>query len=364
MFLSNPFAGAFGLDIGDLSLKLIQLKREHTTRGKRKLSLAAVRSIPLPPGYIVNGEIQQPEMVRRKLLSLLGKEGQLPPVASPWVIADLPEPKTFLKLIEVETTPESFGAEDVLYHARRHLPYEIEETHLDWQLIPESGKKFVRVLIGAAPKVIADSYTYLLESVGLNVLALEIEGLAIARALISRHKDYQGEARAILDLGATRSSLSIYDHGTVQYTATVRFSGELLTTALVQGLHIDHAAAEKLKITYGARYDRKQPKYFKIISPLIDQLAEEIKTSLAYYKERFADANPITHITMCGGQAGLHNIGAILSAKLKTRAEPGNAWKNIAAPPADPEIARQGLTLVSALGLGLRAAEHPLPSRL
>jgi len=33
-----------------------------------------MRSISLPPGYIVNGEIQQPEMVRKNYLDFLEKQ--------------------------------------------------------------------------------------------------------------------------------------------------------------------------------------------------------------------------------------------------------------------------------------------------
>jgi len=103
MLLRSPFPGAFGLEIGDLSLKLVQLS--HSAFYERQyLKIKELRSTSLPPGLIVNGEIQQPELVRKKLLYLLGKEGGgFRPVSSAWVVANLPEPKTFLKLIDVES---------------------------------------------------------------------------------------------------------------------------------------------------------------------------------------------------------------------------------------------------------------------
>ena len=108
MFDRNPFDDAFGLDIGDLSLKLIQLSVSQK-KGSPIYKIKNSRQIALPAGYIVNGEIQQPEMVRKKLLQLLDKEGYGKKITSPWVVADLPEPKTFLTSSSV--SPERFKLE-------------------------------------------------------------------------------------------------------------------------------------------------------------------------------------------------------------------------------------------------------------
>lgn len=362
MLLSNPFYGAFGLDIGDLSLKLAQLRRERSLFGQPHFQTTDIRTVALPPGLIVNGEIQQPELVRRKLLRLLGKDGGVKPIRAPWVVADLPEPKTFLKLIDIEGPAAGVTEEDVIYQTRKHLPYEVEETYLDWQIVsPPDEQKMTHVLVGAAPKVIADSYTYLLESVGLNIIALEIEGMSIVRSLITRSKDYQGEARAILDLGATRSSLIIYDQGSIQFSTSFNFSGEIMTIAIGQALHLDYAEAERLKIQNGLNHDPANPRYSTVVAGLINGLVTDIERTFDFYKDRFKETNPITHITMCGGLANLKNLDAVLSNKLKIGAAPGNTWKNIMTKDISAEQRQRGSSLVSALGLALRAAEHPIP---
>lgn len=366
MFVNNPFPGAFGLDIGDLSIKLIQLKQRRRPFQASHFDLETLRTVKLPPGYIVNGEIQQPEMVRKKILHLLGEDGAFPKIKSPWVVADLPEPKTFLKLIEIGTPAAELTADDVIYQAGKHLPFDLEETYLDWQVVANQDQedKNTHVLLGAAPKIIADSYTYLLEACGLNPLALEIEAIALARAMITGTKDYAGIARIILDLGATRSSVIIYDKEAIQFSASINCSGELLTTALSQELKVDRETAEKLKIKNGARYDKEHPTYLNAVSAIIDKLAEEISRALLFYQGHFKDANPITHITMCGGLANWENLDNILSHKLRIPAAPGNAWKNIADAKITEEKRNQGLVLASAIGLALRAAANPLQNTL
>lgn len=358
MFLNNPFTDAFGLDIGDLSIKLLQLERRTAFHKQPMFVVKNSRSVNLPPGYIVNGELQQPEMVRKKLLQLLGKDGQQKPIHSPWVIADLPEPKTFLKLIEIETPPAQVTADDATFHARRHLPYDIEETYMDWCVVNLNDKRarVAQVLIGAAPKVIADSYTYLMHSVGLTPIAMEIEAIAIARAMITLNKNYDGEARAILDLGATRSSLIIYDRGSIQFTTTLNFSGELITMALMQELKMDYEQAEKLKIQNGLIYDKQHPNYLKTLNTMVSGLTDEIKTTLNFYKEHFSNTNPVTHITMCGGISNLKDIDNFISRKLKISAHPGHPWKNLFNSKFSEQDNLEARGMASAIGLALHAA--------
>ena len=362
MFFSNPFPDAFGLDIGDLSIKLVQLAAPSRLTPHAGITIKEIRTLNLAPGLIVNGEIQQPELVRKKILHLLeGGEGRRR-ITSPWVVADLPDPKTFLKLIEIDTPASELISDEIVFQAKKHLPFDLEETYLDWQIIDQGGPASSKslVLLGAVPKVVADSYTYLLEAADLKPLALEIEALAISRTLITRRKDYTGVGRALLDLGATRSSLIIYDNESVQLSTSLNFSGEIMTTALAQGLGISHDDAEKLKITIGFRQDPSHPKYLSIVAGIIDSLVIEIKKALSFYSEHFPSANAITHITMCGGVAAGLGLDEILTHKLKIASRPVNIWKNLDGVVPPHMNISESLGLASALGLALRAVENPL----
>jgi type IV pilus assembly protein PilM len=363
MFLRNPFIGAFGLDIGDLSIKLVQLERHasyfHPTHYKTK----EIRGVDLLPGYIADGELQQPEMVRKKLLLLLGKEGKNKLIKSPWVVANLPEPKTFLKLIEIEVAPEDLTTEDVEFQAKKHLPMDLGEVYLDWQVVGHTDKT-TQILLGAVAKIISDSYTYLLESVGLNIVALEIEALSVARSMITANKSYIGEARMILDLGAVRSNLILYDNNSIQFSTKLNFSGNLINTALSQHLKISWNEAEHLKIKNGLAYDNKSPKYLKVVAGLTDELLVDIKKNLQFYEEHFSNPNPITHIALCGGTSALANLDTEIAKKMKIPSTVGNPWRNV----FDKQVANSDQTmsssLAAAIGLGLRAAQDPFEKQL
>jgi len=361
MLIRNPFVGAFGLDIGDLSIKLIQIV-PSAFGSRHGFKLKELRMTSLPPGLIVNGEMQEPELVRKKLLYLLGKEGDARPIHSHFVVASLPEPQTFLKLVEMDChNCEELNSVDIVYQAKKHLPFEIDDAYLDWQVISSGDNKsdFHQVLIGAVQKTIADSYTYLLESVGLDPVALEIESVAIARSMITASKDYSNEARAILDLGATRSSLIVYDNNSIQFSTLLNFSGEIVTAAIEQGLKIEHEKAEKLKTTNGVKYDSGHPKYFAVVYEMVDKLCKEMKTAMTFYAEHFDYHNPINHITMCGGMANWKELDTFISRQLKVNAQPGHPWKNLLNKKLYNFDQAHSLSLAAAIGLALRAAQNP-----
>ncbi len=357
MFNNNPFTGAFGLDFGDLSLKLVRLEPVKKWGKPSSFIIKDMSIVSLPPGYIVNGEIQQPEMVRQKLMLLLGKNGHGKKISSPWVVADLPEPKTFLTSIELEIPPEQITKEDIEYQCQKHLPIDLNETYIDWQTIKQTEKsKFTRVLIGAAAKTIADSYTYLLESTGLHPIALEIESLSIARSLSTNTVDQAG---AILDLGATRSSIIIYDKGGVRFSTTINFSGELINTALIQQLKIDYKTAEEMKINNGLNYNKTYPNYLKIVDELVNGLVEDIKKTIIYYHDHHSQTTPIEQIDLCGGISGMQNLISTIARRLKIKCDLGNPWKNVNTKNMSAEQRKFGPTLVTATGLAMRATLNP-----
>lgn len=357
MFLQDPFIGAFGLDIGDSSIKLVRLERRSPYFSPTHYEIKDIRGINLLPGYIVDGELQQPEMVRKKLILLLGKEGKNKPIDSRWVVANLPEPKTFLKLIEIETLPKDLTTEDVEFNAKKHLPMDLGDVYLDWQIINQVDHA-TQVLLGAVTKTISDSYTYLLESVGLNIIALEIEALSIARAMITANKNYKGEARMILDLGAVRSHLILYDKNSIQFSTKLNFSGNLINTAMVQQLKISWNEAEQLKIKNGLAHDSKNAKYLKTLTNLTDTLIDDVKKNLQFYQEHFSSPNPVTHITLCGGSSALAKLDTDIARKTKITTAVGNPWKNIFSKRKNNTDRATDSSLATTIGLGLRAAHN------
>ena len=361
MFSSNPFPGAFGLDISDLSIKLVQLDNLSNLKSGPTFNLKNLRNISLPPGLIINGEITQEDQVVHYIQKLLqGSSKKEKPIKSPWVVVNLPETHSFIKLIYINKNINEIIQDDIEIEAQKYIPFTEKDGHyIDWEAIPSSEDiDKTKIVLVAAPKAITDSYINLVEKAGLSPLSIDVESLAIARSMVTADKQYKNEARAILDIGGTRSNISIYDNDTVQFSATLNYSGELLTTALSQKLALNHEQAEQAKKQYGLKYENKN-KVWPILMDQTKTFIEQIKKSIYFYYSHFPETNTINHITMCGGSSILNNLDAILSKELNVECKPGRVWKNLNSNKVVKIPYEESIKYATAIGLALRAADNP-----
>lgn len=359
MFQVDPFPGAFGLDISDLSLKLVQLENVSSKKNP-SYNLKNFRSISLPPGLIINGEISQEGQVVHYIQKLLKGSGKEKSIKSPWVVINLPEMKTFFKLITINKNINEIIQDDIEIEAQKYIPFTEKDGHyLDWEAIPVlDNPNKTKIVMAAAPKNTVESYLTLLRKANLNVIAVDIESLSIARAMVTADKQYQNEARAILDIGATHSNIIIYDNDTVQFSATMNFSGEVLTTAISQKLNKSYDEAEQLKLKFGLKYE-KENKAWPVLVEQTKKFSEQIKKTIYFYYSHFPETNKITHITMCGGSSIVKELDKILTEELQIECSTGRVWKNLNRKKEINIPYEESIKYSTAIGLALRAADNP-----
>ncbi len=365
--LIHLFPHAFGIDIGDRSVKLVQLRNSPKLR-TTAFEPVAMRMCPLAPGLIVNGIIEQPELVRREIAKLLhGMRKGERPIKSPWVVASVPENHSFLKLISIPGMQlENVDTFDPAPYVSTYLPVDdLDSYTLDWHVVhQEEPTSDVQVLVGAIPKRIADSYTYLLESLGLGVMALEIEEVAIARSMVTARKQYNEEARAIVDIGSTRTQVIIYDHDIIQFSTVLPFSGEMLTRIVMDATKLGAEQAEQAKKEVGLDISKD-----KKISAALLKAVKEFRKSLthtlsSYYGHNTISANRITRIVLCGGAGNLPHLDVFLAEELGIECVHGNVWKNLSIDPKHAPVDNAtALSYATAIGLALRAADNPFNTR-
>jgi Tfp pilus assembly PilM family ATPase len=403
--LFNPLSHAFGLDIGDESFKLIQV----TKRGAGKASpyfLTAWGSVTVPNGVMDNGEITDLDGAIELLKRLLKEtKGHL---RGRTAVASLPEAKTFVKVIRVRANVDDATLKtEVVKEVEENIPLPIDEIYFDWQKIPMPKPEDVAalvaqetsmddedddeatppnapetpaapptpadavpaptpapaappaepqqlVLIAAAPRELVDKYTALLEGAGLIPAALELEGMAVTRAIVPDAK-MEKVRLAMLDIGATRSSLIIYDENTLQISIGIPISGNQITRVVSEKLAISTEEAEKMKIECGLDVQLCEDKMWNLLLPFIDEMSERIRNALRFYRIGFETGKHIDRVYLCGGGAYFKEIDTVLSRKLGIKVRRGNALVNL-----NPKLPKGfaiegGLSYTTAIGLALRA---------
>lgn len=270
---------AVGFDISDRSLRFVKLERRGTV-----LRIAAFRERPLPEGIVENGVILKPEDMVAHTKELFRNERHRE------VIVCLPERQSFVKTILVHPNHHDLH-ERILKEVRQHLPYTPEEVILDSQILAERPTGLthsLEVLFSAAPKKIIAQYEDVLLASGLLPVALEVESIALARALI-RPDDEQGTL-LLIDCGTSVTSFVVVDHGVIQLTLGLgTFSGASLDEAIAKGLSISPADAEKKKISHGFDDSAVRSACEKEYRALL----KEIESILSYFESH----NPGRNVT-------------------------------------------------------------------
>ncbi|PJB16917.1 hypothetical protein CO116_01675, partial [Candidatus Falkowbacteria bacterium CG_4_9_14_3_um_filter_38_19] len=232
---------AFGLDISDLSLKIIKLKKKRGIS-----SLASFGEAEIKPGIIKGGEIKDEEklaqIIREAIKKVRGEK-----LKTRYVVVSLPEEKAFLQVIQMPKVPEEDLRSAVIYEAENYIPTPIEEVYLDYQIVPPvyDHLDHLDVLIAALPKKTVEPYLSALKLAGLQPKVLEIESLAIARALI---KDgITTQPILLIDLGATRTSFIIFSGKSLKFTTSIPVSSTNFSEIISKNLGVTLAEAERLK---------------------------------------------------------------------------------------------------------------------
>lgn len=309
----------FGLDISDRALRLA----EFTKKGK-KLILTSFAEFDLPQNVISNGEIINENAlingIKQVTKSVQGKK-----IRTQSVISVLPETKTFIKVINIETPKDDKDLQAlIIEEMKNHIPLEPEDIYLDWQILNTYAES-TKVLVGAAPRLIVDSYFGILEKAGYTPYILEIEAAAIIRSLISANDK---KAKVVIDFGANRTGLIVYDDQAPQFTVTLPISGNQITKTIAQKLQLNLDKAEKAKIVCGLDMDKCEGALLKILTSTIEDIGKEIKKAMLYYKRNFSDAKPISEIIICGGGANFSGIDKVLGDILKIPIKIGDPFTN------------------------------------
>ena len=364
---------AFGLDISDSSLRIAKLKKKN-----KRLSLASFGEANIPPGIINKGEIQDEEALSKIIKTALTKtKGEK--LRTNYIIASLPEEESFLEVIQMPKIKEEELKEAVYLEAENYIPLPIEDVYLDFQIVqpPYNHLDHLDILITALPKKIVDSYAACFKKAGLQPQVLEIESLAIARALIKN--EVSPHPLLLIDFGNNKTSFIIFSGYSVKFTRSVPISSRDFTQVIAQKLDISFEEAEivkiksglekeyRLKIKNGVEKEITPGKSSEIITPLLDNLIEEIKKCLDYYQTHIfhehlpPDGRGIKKILLCGGGANLKGLPEFLSLTLKIPVELGNPWANILSVPLGkiPELSyEKSLAFTTALGLALRGIKE------
>ncbi len=356
--MNNPFVSLskknsyLGIDIGTASIKLVELALVNG-----RVQLKNYGSLEVK-GHLdkINEAIQTSslEAIDHETVELLVTLINAVRPETKEVIASLPAFSAFTSLVELPDMPDQETSQAMEYQAASLVPIPIQNVHLDWSRVGRGqdaqGVKQQRVLLIAVPKLQINKYQNIFRQAGLNLKALELETVALARVLTQK----DASLTLIVDIGARSTTISIAQNGFLLHSAQADFAGSSLTQAVSTGLSINVQRAEELKKQKGLMGKGGEYEVSTLMLPYLDVILNEAKRVKDSYEK--THSVELARVIIAGGGANLLGIETRASEALQipvVKAEPFEG--TVVYPQAIAPILKQlGAPFAVALGLGMR----------
>ncbi len=353
LFQAKSKGRSLGVDIGTSKLKIVELNR-----WKGAANLATYGAIDLADDIIRSDSLAVQDKIYKSLKRLVRESG----VKGKAAIASLPGFSVFTTILKLPKMEKEELASAIKWEAKRYIPFPIEEIILDWEIVsppivsagprkvssPTSSE--IEVFLTAVPKNIVKRYSNIFKKADLNLIGLEPEALALARALVDPGEE---GGVMIIDIGATATEICIVEDGFPKLNLSVDMGGNGLTRAIAQSLQVSFERAEQFKKDFGVSREKMGGEIPAAIKPVIDVIVEKIRHCFNLYANRGGLA--VREIILSGGSAKLPEFVNYLALFLDNKIIIADPWRKVIVPQELNKVLEDlGPNFDVAVGLALR----------
>lgn len=339
-----------GLDISSTSVKLLELSRQND--GYRVEAYAAE---PLPPNSVVEKNITDVEAVGEAIQRVTKRAGTRTKHAAVAVAGSS-------VITKVITMPANLSDDEmesqIQLEADQYIPYALEEVNMDFEVlgISETNPDTCDVLLAASRSENVDTRVAAVELGGLIAEKVDIEAYTLENAfsLIAPQipGGYEDNTIAIVDIGATMTTLSVLHDGKIIYTRDQVFGGKQLTEEIQRryGLSYEEAGMAKRQ---GGLPDNYVP---EVLEPFKDAMAQQVSRSLQFFFSS-SHHNTVNHIILAGGSASIPGVDELIEERVGASTSIANPFSNmsLASRVKAQALSNDAPALMIACGLALRS---------
>ncbi|MGO9640070.1 MAG: type IV pilus assembly protein PilM [Candidatus Acidiferrales bacterium] len=339
-----------GLDIGSSSIKSVELKST-----KQGFELVSFGLEPLAQDTVVDGAIMDAPLVAGAIGGLFDKQK----VKTKNVATSVSGHSVIVKRVTLPMMSEEELFDRVQSEASQHIPFDIADVSLDYQLL-ESVDSQMDVLLVAVKKDKILNHTNVLAQAGKNPTIVDIDAFALQNCFEINYDPDPGQTMALLNVGASVMNINIVRGGIPLFTRDVSVGGNQYTDALQKELDLSFEDAERLKkgdVIAGVAEEHKA----QILRSVSDILILEIQKTFDFFRATASGEN-IQRIYVGGGTARVPGLVDLLREEFAMPVEELYPFRKIVINPGrhnEDQIRELAPRLAIAVGLALRSFDQP-----
>ena len=337
-----------GLDIGSSSIKAVELKK---SRGE--VELVHIGLEPLASDIVVDSMIVDSGSVSSAITKIFNENN----IKSKAVATSVSGHSVIVKRIPMATMDDSELAASISTEAAQHIPFDIADVNVDYQILSEDSGPQMDVLLVAVKKDKILNYTNVLSLAGKSPAVVDIDAFALQNCYEYNYEPSPSSTVALLNLGASVMNINIVKGTTPLFTRDVSVGGNQYTDSLQKELDLSFDDAESLKLgnkVGTVSEDAKMP----ILQQVTEIIVLEIQKTFDFFRATAAGEH-IERIYLAGGSAKVPGLMEALRQEFSLPVEMLNPFQRIqpATGVATDLIDRNAGQLAIAVGLALRSFE-------
>lgn len=236
-------SAAVGIDIGTRFIKVAEVRV-----GKPPV-LTNVGVAPTPEGAVDAGGVIDKNAVAATLKRLLADSG----IGTKQAVFSLAgQNAVVVRILEVPRMNPVELRSHMDWEIQRNIPFADTRVQSAYEIIHRPGEDpqdpNMEVVLAVAQQDAVDGLVDIADKVGLEPYAIDVEPLALGRSLVLSQPDMQHGAVVVINLGASATSIDIYDQGLLSFPRVLPTGGDMMTRAVADRLMVSEAEAEQLKV--------------------------------------------------------------------------------------------------------------------
>lgn len=336
-----------GIDIGTTSVKMAEISKKGDKLKLVNYGILETKKYLLHPNQAIQtGSLEIAEKEAVNLLNVLLNEVK---PKTKTVLVSIPAFSSFIVPLEVPLISAKETADTVGFQARQYIPLPESAVSVDWIKVDEfeneKGVKFQRLLLMGMPNSVVRKYKNIFKALDLRLVALELETLALARALVNLD-----QPTLVVDIGGEATNISVVERGFVKHSVVSDYGGIHLTQALSRSLGLSVVRAEELKRRRGLTGKEGETELSTLILPFLDVIIQETRYARDSYERRYG--KKVEKLTLVGGGANLLGIEKYFGNQMNLPTILPTTLNGITYP-TDLEPAARGLRNLLAVAVGL-----------
>ena len=341
-----------GLDVGSSSIKMVELDGKLNS-----LSLVGLGFENLPDDTIVDGQIMELNTVSEVIKNICSNHQ----IAANQFVTGVSGHSVIIKNIVLPPMSREELEESIDWHAEEHIPYDLSEVSLDYQITGENPEA-TQVLIAACKRERIDNIKQAIQLAGKQPVVIDVDTFALQNCYEVNYQPDESQIVTLLNIGASTMNVNLVQGTRSLFSRDITVGGSQFTDVLQRNLGISFQQAEAVKRGVMEAAEGVEE---KSIEPLMNNVTEivamEIQKTFDFYRATTEDSEVVVQkILISGGGSKLAGLAEELSARLELPVEVLDPFRNIKVDTRkfDPDYLSEIMPeMAVAVGLALRGVE-------